>query len=1085
MSETNCILFDIFFFAYFFLPCRELRKNEQQKLEEEQKREAATRMAQRYVRGFLDRQLFKRFICEELDKVIMRNEPAPAIQVYKIASLFVKYCSIESGKRKEEHRDQLELLCKYLVKSLESESPKISYIGVFLNKDLSLEWIKHIKTLLYKVTVMMQLLRPEIYRDSLQLASCLHCLVAFTSVNTWVILRTKSLANLKAIFSNLCCNIMGDLVQKGFFLTLRSVLVRGTGSRGGTIAFSNVQLTAVITLCARILSSGEFSETLLIMFITQILTVSGVMHHVSNLEATFTLLIQKNILQKCVDILENDESFRFVSNTLKGSQFLGLLANLTTLLYLEEPETAKQLTYPKFTYLATTLLRHIPSSSKKQRSVTKYHELLGWLTNEDICADDGIDNVAIVKKQMHLLWSNRLVKIFFEDLQQLVVGYEEVEYLPSQSANILKKIVDRKERTNNKYRKIGSNEVTKIALICAMYHTAIVTLTQLRLDILSGLCYNDSVLHDMWLLIASFGPNCGLKMFLELQVRCTATSQTYPPAILMLLLFCDCMTHYITLLDDFEMYEKQNPFKLNDYVVLSHFLNTFLVKLVESHKEVLVDTKSALFVSIHTLLLSLYRRDCRRQFASKDHWLIRELKPSHFLNDLEKGKKTAELLIQKMPHIIPLEDRIHLFKKYVQNEKTSGLICTGSASALLTVHRDLIVEDGYRQMAQLSPQQIKGTIRVRFINQQGLDEAGIDQDGVFKEFLEECTKKIFDPSLNLFKATSEQRLYPSPTSSVNENHLQLFEFVGRLLGKAVYEGIVVDVPFASFFLSQVLGQTNQALYSCIDELPSLDNELYRSLTFIKHYEGDVADLDLTFSVDEDVMGKIITHELIPGGRTKAVSNDNKINYIHYMAYFRMHTQITEQTTAFIRGFRSIVSPEWLTLFSTPELQRLISGDTAPLDLRDLRKHTQYYGGFHDSHRVVVWLWDILAKDFTEEERKLFLKFVTSCSKSPLLGFAQLEPPFSIRCKLTFFLVNILLLIGHVTGVEVGDDEDTGDTIGSVIRGFFTIRKKDPLHRLPTSSTCFNLLKLPNYQKKATLREKLRYAITSNPGFELS
>lgn len=57
-----------------------------------------------------------------------------------------------------------------------------------------------------------------------------------------------------------------------------------------------------------------------------------------------------------------------------------------------------------------------------------------------------------------------------------------------------------------------------------------------------------------------------------------------------------------------------------------------------------------------------------------------------------------------------------------------------------------------------------------------------------------------------------------------------------MLGKAVYEGILVDVPFASFFLSLVLGQTQTALYSCIDELGSLDNELYKSLTFIKHYE---------------------------------------------------------------------------------------------------------------------------------------------------------------------------------------------------------------------------------------------------------
>lgn len=152
------------------------------------------------------------------------------------------------------------------------------------------------------------------------------------------------------------------------------------------------------------------------------------------------------------------------------------------------------------------------------------------------------------------------------------------------------------------------------------------------------------------------------------------------------------------------------------------------------------------------------------------------------------------------------------------------------------MHRDRIVEDGYRNLAALPARALKGIIRVRFINIQGLDEAGIDQDGVFKEFLEETIKRVFDPSLNLFKVTAENRLYPSPTSYLQENHLNYFEFVGRMLGKAVYEGILVDVPFASFFLSLVLGQTQQALYSCIDELGSLDNELYKSLTFIKHYE---------------------------------------------------------------------------------------------------------------------------------------------------------------------------------------------------------------------------------------------------------
>lgn len=63
---------------------------------------------------------------------------------------------------------------------------------------------------------------------------------------------------------------------------------------------------------------------------------------------------------------------------------------------------------------------------------------------------------------------------------------------------------------------------------------------------------------------------------------------------------------------------------------------------------------------------------------------------------------------------------------------------------------------------------------------------------------------------------------------------------------------------------------------------------------------------------------------------------NRISYIHLMAHFRMHTQIKNQTAALISGFRSIIKPEWIRMFSTPELQRLISGDNAEIDLEDLK-----------------------------------------------------------------------------------------------------------------------------------------------------
>ena len=84
--------------------------------------------------------------------------------------------------------------------------------------------------------------------------------------------------------------------------------------------------------------------------------------------------------------------------------------------------------------------------------------------------------------------------------------------------------------------------------------------------------------------------------------------------------------------------------------------------------------------------------------------------------------------------------------------------------------------------------------------------------------------------------------------------LQWFTFLGQIIGKALYEGILVSVPFAPFFLSKWLGKT-----SFLDDLQSLDPDLYQGLVYLKNYTGDVADLSLTFAVDED--GEL--HALLP------------------------------------------------------------------------------------------------------------------------------------------------------------------------------------------------------------------------------
>lgn len=146
----------------------------------------------------------------------------PAIDVYHAAARFLS----QFNENDSAHWERLERLCRYLIASLESDNSRTSYIGVALNKQLSLLWIRHVKMLLYYCCVCMAKLKPENHRESISLALYLHTLIAFTSTSSWTVLKTKAFTNLKSGMTQLCNNIMGGLVQKGFFQSLRVSRVR-------------------------------------------------------------------------------------------------------------------------------------------------------------------------------------------------------------------------------------------------------------------------------------------------------------------------------------------------------------------------------------------------------------------------------------------------------------------------------------------------------------------------------------------------------------------------------------------------------------------------------------------------------------------------------------------------------------------------------------------------------------------------------------------------------------------------------------------------------------------------------------------
>lgn len=97
------------------------------------------------------------------------------------------------------------------------------------------------------------------------------------------------------------------------------------------------------------------------------------------------------------------------------------------------------------------------------------------------------------------------------------------------------------------------------------------------------------------------------------------------------------------------------------------------------------------------------------------------------------------------------------------------------------------LQDGFEQLNKLQ-EGLKSRVQIRFIDQHGMEEAGIDGGGLFKEFMECLVKEGFDPNAGLFRATSDNRLYPNPQAQLLvPDALAYFEFLGRMLGKAMYE----------------------------------------------------------------------------------------------------------------------------------------------------------------------------------------------------------------------------------------------------------------------------------------------------------
>lgn len=475
------------------------------------------------------------------------------------------------------------------------------------------------------------------------------------------------------------------------------------------------------------------------------------------------------------------------------------------------------------------------------------------------------------------------------------------------------------------------------------------------------------------------------------------------------------------------------------------------LKVLEEHAQ-LVNIATILLPLIEALMVVCKHSKVRDhvkdavKFEVKKVDFTKEPIESLFFSFTEEHKKILNQMVRSNPNLMsgpfamlvsnPKVLEFDNKKNYFDRRLHENL--NEEKTLTINVRRDQVFLDSYRAIFFKSKDEFRNSkLDVNFKG-----ESGIDAGGVTREWYQVLSRQMFNPDYALFTpvATDSNTYHPNRTSYINPEHLSFFKFIGKVIGKAIFDNCYLDCHFSRAVYKRLLGRNVS-----LKDMETLDVEYFKSLMWI--LENDITDvITEDFLVETDDYGEKKIIDLIPDGRNIPVTEDNKQEYVRKVVEYRLQTSVTEQMDNFLMGFHEIIPKEIVSIFDEQELELLISG-LPDIDVQDWQNNT-IYNNYSPSSIQIQWFWRAV-KSFDNEERAKLLQFATGTSKVPLNGFKELsgannESKFSIH------------------------------------------RDYGPLDRLPSSHTCFNQIDLPAYESYETLRGSLLLAITEgHEGFGLA
>jgi len=347
----------------------------------------------------------------------------------------------------------------------------------------------------------------------------------------------------------------------------------------------------------------------------------------------------------------------------------------------------------------------------------------------------------------------------------------------------------------------------------------------------------------------------------------------------------------------------------------------------------------------------------------------------------------------------------------------------------LNVRREHVVEDAAAELARCSLADLKRPLRIHFVGEEGVDAGGLK-----REFFHLVCEELLSGKFGLFVENEDDHtLFFNPAATAMSAE---FTLLGKLVGLAIFNGILLELNLARVVYQKMLGHKVG-----VADLASVNRQLFSGLMQLLSYPG--SDVEAVFCIDFTAsytfFGHTETVDLIPNGTDMPVTSENKHEYVHQFCDWYLNKSVMNMFENFMNGFHVAMTGQTMQLCTALDLEQLVVGSTE-LDFSALRASARYDGGLTPTSDAVEWLWSIVLTCSPAEQR-LFLKFVTGTDRAPIGGLSKVQ----------------MTVQGNGTNVAL----------------------------LPSSSTCFNVLLLPQYGSQAEMRSKLLQAIyEGSAGFGL-